>query len=170
VIPDGHLIEVGQSRSGAGTNASRREWPDKLDALAAPPAKHRLLLESERVRVLETGVGVADRTPMHTHTPDRAWNTFLSATSFVRRDGDVNVTLDTPVGGSESRASEALWSGPFSLHSLENVGGTKLRVIMAKAQGLCVRIVVGITGPPGCARARSAPGTVHSFVRPDPLT
>ena len=43
--PDGHLIEVGQA-TGVGADTSRWEWPDELDALAAAPANHQLLLAS----------------------------------------------------------------------------------------------------------------------------
>jgi len=39
------------------SNDMSREWPEELDALTAAPANHRLLLENERVRVLETVVG-----------------------------------------------------------------------------------------------------------------
>ena len=56
----------------------------------------------------------------------------LTATSFVRHDGDGNVVLDTRVGGSELLASDARWSGPFPPHSLENVGDAELRVIMVE--------------------------------------
>jgi hypothetical protein len=36
-------------------NNPRWEWSDELDAVAAAPAHHHVLLENERVRVLETG-------------------------------------------------------------------------------------------------------------------
>ena len=43
------------------------EFPAKLDALTAAPANHRLLLENDRVRVLETVVAAGTSTPVHTH-------------------------------------------------------------------------------------------------------
>jgi hypothetical protein len=102
-----------------------------LDALTAAPANHRLLLENDRVRVLETVVAVGASTPVHTHR----WASVeyvLSATDFVRRDGGGNIVFDTRLGGAELRPSEALWSEPFPPHSVENVGHTELQVIMVE--------------------------------------
>ena len=107
------------------------EFPPELDALTAAPDNYRLLLENDRVRVLETVVAVEANTPVHTHR----WASveyILSATDFVRHDGNGNVVFDTRVGGAELRPSEALWSEPFPPHSVENVGHAELRVIMVK--------------------------------------
>ena len=127
---DGHLIEVGQATGVlAGTDTSRWEWPDELDALAAAPGNHQLLLENERVRVSQTLVAVGAITPVHNHR----WPSVeyvLSATNFVRRDGEGNVQFDTRAAHAEPRPSDVLWSGPFPPHSVENVGDAELRVIM----------------------------------------
>jgi hypothetical protein len=107
------------------------EFPEELDALTAAPANHRLLLENERVRVLETVVAVGASTPVHTHR----WASVeyvLSATDFVRHDGEGNVLFDTRVAGAALRPSEALWAGPFPPHSVKNVGHAELRVIMVE--------------------------------------
>lgn len=107
------------------------EFPAQLDALVAAPANHRLLLENDRVRVLETVVAVGASTPVHTHR----WESVeyvLSATDFVRHDGNGNVVFDTRVGGAELRSSDALWSEPFPPHSVTNVGDAELRVIMVE--------------------------------------
>jgi quercetin dioxygenase-like cupin family protein len=105
------------------------EWPDELDALVAAPANHQVLLENERVRVIETVVPVREMTPVHTHR----WASVeyvLSSTNFVRRDG--NVLFDTRVAHAQPRPSDALWSEPFLPHSVENVGDAELRVIMVE--------------------------------------
>ena len=107
-------------------------WPDDLDALIAAPANHQVLLENERVRVLQTVVAVAEITPVHTHR----WASVeyvLSPTEFVRRDGEASVVFDTrAVGDNALRRSEALWAAPFPPHSVENVGEAELRVIMVE--------------------------------------
>ena len=130
--PDGHLIEVGEAtRTAAGTGARRWNWPQELDALTAAPANHQLLLENERVRVIQTVVPVATATPVHTHR----WPSVeyvLSATDFVRRDGDGNVVLDTHAAGAGLRPSDVLWADPLPPHSVENVGERELRVIMVE--------------------------------------
>ena len=105
-------------------------WPPELDALVAAPAHHRLLLENDRVRVLDTEIGPGDRTPLHTHR----WPAVLyvlSWSDFVRRDADGVVLVDTrgrePVSG-------ALWSPPLGPHTLENVGAAPSRVISVEVK------------------------------------
>jgi hypothetical protein len=46
-------------------------WPDSLDAVIAAPQYHRLVLENERVRVLDTQIPSGDIVPVHTHTAGR---------------------------------------------------------------------------------------------------
>jgi quercetin dioxygenase-like cupin family protein len=45
----------------------RWPWPDALDALIAALEHHTLLLENERVRVLETHIPPGAVTAVHTH-------------------------------------------------------------------------------------------------------
>jgi len=49
-------------RRGRGTD--NWEWPDTLDAVAAAPAHHVVLLENEHVRVLEARVEAGDTVPL----------------------------------------------------------------------------------------------------------
>jgi hypothetical protein len=42
-------------------------WPDTMDALAAAPASHRVLLDNDRVRVLEVVFEPGTGEPEHTH-------------------------------------------------------------------------------------------------------
>jgi hypothetical protein len=42
-------------------------WPDSLDAVIAAPEHHKLILENERVRVLDTHIPVGVTVPVHTH-------------------------------------------------------------------------------------------------------
>lgn len=99
---------------------------DDLDALTAAPAHHTLLLENERVRVLDTHIPPGETTPVHTHR----WPAVLyvlSGEHFVRRDGEGNVLMDSREGvGMQAGAS---WTGPFPPHTLQNVGTTPIHVI-----------------------------------------
>lgn len=99
--------------------------PSELDALIAAPKQHRLLLENDRVRVLDTEIAPGERTPLHTHCWP-AVHYIVSWSDFVRRDSDDATLVDTrgrePVSG-------ALWSAPLGPHSLENVGSSPIRVI-----------------------------------------
>lgn len=101
-------------------------WPDSLDAVAAAPKHHAVLLENPRVRVLDTRIAPGDTVPLHTHR----WPSVLHVVSwseFVRRDGEGAVVID-------SRARPAappriLWSPPLPPHTLENVGTSELHVV-----------------------------------------
>jgi hypothetical protein len=69
-------------------------WPEALDALQAAPRHHQLILENDRVRVLDTRISPGDTVPVHTHR----WPAVLHVMSwsdFVRRDADGQVLRDT---------------------------------------------------------------------------
>ena len=103
-------------------------WPASLDALVAAPRQHQLLLEDERVRVLDTRIEPGDVTPIHTHRWPAA-HYVLSWSAFVRRDAGGNVLVDTRVTSGEVCPATALWGEPLAPHSLENVGPLPLHVI-----------------------------------------
>ena len=112
-------------------DTSQSQWPAELDALTAAPRHHRLLLENDAVRVIETLVAAGDTTPVHTHR----WASvgyYVSGTELVRRDSGGNVLLDTRVTGGAPQASETRWADPYPPHSVENVGDHELRVIMVE--------------------------------------
>jgi hypothetical protein len=102
-------------------------WSASLDALSAAPGHHTLLLENDRVRVLETRIPPGDIVPVHTH----CWPSVLyvlSWSDFVRRDAAGTVVLDSRAIGGGSPPSVA-WSEALPPHSLENVGTAEIRVI-----------------------------------------
>ncbi|MGZ8688507.1 MAG: cupin domain-containing protein [Gaiellaceae bacterium] len=108
--------------------AEHDEWPDELDALVAAPDNHRLLLENEHVRVLDTHIAPGATTPLHTH----CWPATLyvvSSDDFVRRDEDGTILLDTREAGIALAPGDALWSAPFPAHTLENVGRAEIRIV-----------------------------------------
>ena len=100
---------------------------DPLDALTAAPHFHRVLLENEIVRVLDTSVRPGEIVPLHTHS----WPAVLYIVSWsdcVRRDADGRITMDSR-NATALAPGAALWSGPLPPHTLENVGDSELRVI-----------------------------------------
>ena len=103
-------------------------WPDSLDALIAASQNHRLLFENEEVRVLDTRIGPGETVPVHTHRWPGVLYVFSSA-DFVRRDGDDNVLLDTRTAGVVLEPGTALWTHALPPHSLENVGGSEIRIL-----------------------------------------
>jgi hypothetical protein len=104
---------------------------DELDAVAAAPEHHEVLLEDERVRVLRTRIRPGERTPDHTHV----WpcvSYVLSFAHLLRRDGEGRVLWDSRVEGSRPEAGTAYFGAPMPLHSAENVGDTDIEVVMVE--------------------------------------
>lgn len=71
-------------------------WPPELDGLIAAPDHHRVLLENDEVRVIETVIRAGDTVPLHCHR--RATVTVVhSGSHFVAKDENGEVTVDTRV-------------------------------------------------------------------------
>ena len=105
---------------------------DLLDALVAAPRQHRVLLENEHVRVLETKISPGDTVPLHTH----GWpavHHVMCWSDFVRRDEHGAVQVDTR-GKPAVAVGAALWSGPLGPHTLENVGHAELHVVSVEVK------------------------------------
>ena len=103
-----------------------------LDAMAIAPDHHLVLLENERVRILDTCVKPGQRTPVHAHEWPAALYV-LSWSEFIRRDADGNVMVDS----RDRRMGEdgaGLWLPPLPPHSIENVGDTDLRIIAVEVK------------------------------------
>jgi hypothetical protein len=103
-------------------------WDDDLDAMIAAPGFHTVLLEDDRVRVLDGRVPPGSTVPVHTHR----WGGvlyILGSSDFIRRDPDGNVLADTRASKSAPQLGTAAWGGPLTPHSLENVGTTEFRTL-----------------------------------------
>jgi len=103
-------------------------WPAELDALAAAPGNHRLLLENSAVRVLDTTIEAGQRTPIHTHQWP-AVHYVLSWSEFVRSDAAGTVLVDSRDSGPKEIPPTVFWGEPLGPHRLENVGSAPLHVI-----------------------------------------
>jgi quercetin dioxygenase-like cupin family protein len=123
-VPDVRRLPAQYAR-GVGDVA--QEWPEVLDALVAAPDNHRLLLENEHVRVLDTVIAPATTTPLHTHRwPATLY--VLTGDDFVRRNEHGIILLDTREAEAMG-SGPAFWSPPLGPHTLENVGQAEIRVV-----------------------------------------
>ncbi|MDB5693058.1 MAG: hypothetical protein JWO81_2121 [Alphaproteobacteria bacterium] len=99
-----------------------------LDAMAAAPDHHAVLMENGQVRILDTRLGPGEQTPVHAHEWPGALYV-LSWSDFVRRDADGAVMADSRTMASRPQAGDALWLPPLPPHRVENVGGGDLHII-----------------------------------------
>ena len=102
--------------------------PRDLDAMLAAPDHHEVLLENDRVRVLDTRLAAGERTPIHTHKSSAALYV-MSWSDFLRRDASGNVIVDSRTWERQPATGEALWLPPLAPHSVENIGDAELRLI-----------------------------------------
>lgn len=109
------------------------DTPDRLDAVAAAGEHHRVLLENEAVRVLETRIEPGQTVRLHTHRWPAACY-IVAWSDFVRRDERGAVMLDTREAGVRVPPGEAIWSPPLGPHTLENVGVGVMHVISVEVK------------------------------------
>ena len=103
-------------------------WDHSLDAVLAAPDHHKVLLENDEVRVLETRVAPGEKTPVHTHRWPGALYV-LSWSDFKRYDHNGNLIFDSRTAASRPATGTTIWSGPMTAHFIENIGNEELRVI-----------------------------------------
>lgn len=104
---------------------------DQLDAVAAAPEHHKVLLESDQVRVLETLLKPGEETAVHTHI----WSGFLyiiSWSDFVRYDEHRNVIMDSSRMTNTPVPRTAVPAAPIPPHSMRNVGTRNIHVILTE--------------------------------------
>jgi hypothetical protein len=103
-------------------------WPDSLDAMIAAPQYHRLVLENDRVRVLDTRIPVGEIVPVHTHRWPAIYYT-IAAGDFVRRDEEGKVLFDSRTVPGMLTASAANYIECLPPHSVENVSPGEIHLI-----------------------------------------
>ena len=113
------VVELTKPPSAADPPTSPGE-PDPLDALIAAPEYHKLVLENERVRVLEVRNDPGDFEPMHKHS---------RSVLVILQGGSARFGLP----GGQTR--EATFSAPLTFwkdaetHSVENTSDTPIHLI-----------------------------------------
>jgi quercetin dioxygenase-like cupin family protein len=114
--------------------ADRPDASSTLDALVAAPDHHRILLENEHVRVLDTKVRPGETTPVHVH-PWPSVLYVLSWSDFVRYDADGAVLVDSRKQASAPAVGSAIWAGPLPPHRASNVGTCDLHILAIEFKG-----------------------------------
>lgn len=99
-----------------------------LDAMTAAPGHHRVLLENEFVRVLDTFISPGETTPVHAHRWPAVLHV-LAWSDIVRMDREGNVVLDSRASGMAPQPGAILWGAPLVPHKVRNVGDRELRIL-----------------------------------------
>lgn len=103
-------------------------WPDELDATVAAPKNHKVVLENERVRVLEVTVQPGEREPVHGHK----WPSvmYVMAEELIRDyDRDGKLLYDSSTDQARLKSPYTIWMPPQAPHSVENLSKTPVRLL-----------------------------------------
>ena len=99
------------------------DWPKNRDAVIAAPENHKILLENEKVRVLEVTVAPGEIERIHHHQ----WPSVLyvmEAGFFIDRDAQGNVIVDSRKIPEPLTFPLAMYKEPEAPHSVENLSDT----------------------------------------------
>jgi hypothetical protein len=124
----GGVLATGFTLLAQVTGAADTAWPDELDAMAAAPQSHRVLLENEHVRVLEVTLQPGDREPVHTHR----WPSTMVVDSAARiryYDAEGKLAFETPQDRARPDGLSANWMGPEGPHAVENIDSVEFHAI-----------------------------------------
>ena len=112
----------------AATDRGGCAWPASLDAVAAAPGNHRVLLENDRVRVLEITVAPGTREPVHAHClPGVAYVMYEG--KYRDYDDQGKLLSEGKESPSESQFPMTSWTEPVAPHSYENIDTRPMRSV-----------------------------------------
>ena len=100
--------------------------PPELDGPSAAPEHHRIVFETERIRIVETVIRAGDTAPLHTHLVPHVL-IVNSGSQFVRRDTSGRTLVDTRDLGPDFTIAPYAWNDGIGPHTLENVGPDDIR-------------------------------------------
>jgi quercetin dioxygenase-like cupin family protein len=102
-------------------------WPETLDAVLAAPASHRVLVENDRVRVLEVVIAPRTREPEHTH--QAASVMIVDEPARIRYYVGDALRFESPGHAESAPRVQAQWMEPEGPHSVENVDERRYHAI-----------------------------------------
>lgn len=102
-------------------------WPETMDALLAAPASHRVLLDNDRVRVLEVVIEAGTREPEHTH---QAFSVMITdEPARIRYYQAGALSFESPARPGPPPGVRVQWLEPEGPHSVENIDGHRYHAI-----------------------------------------
>jgi hypothetical protein len=102
-------------------------WPETMDALQAAPASHHVLLENDRVRVLEVVIEPRTREPEHTH--QAASVMIVDEPARIRYYVGDELRYESEAHSVSSPGPRVTWIEPEGPHSVENIDERRYHAI-----------------------------------------
>ncbi len=124
---DGELLIV-DLKKPVGSFKPETTWPDDLEALNAAPDNHKIILENDRVRVLNVTVAPGENEPLHMHRMPSVLY-FIAIDDFQDVDENGKLLRDSRTGSTLPKPPFAVWKGPEAAHRVFNRSKEAVRLI-----------------------------------------
>jgi len=151
-------------------------WPETMDALLAAPASHRVLLNNDRVRVLEVVIEPGAREPEHTH--QAASLMILDEPAQIRYYLGGTLRLESQKRSGTLPGVRMHWLEPEGPHSVENIAQQRYHAIASNSSSASAMLSPDSRSPstgqdrPGtgpatssCIEERGSPTSGHGAAR-----
>ena len=102
-------------------------WPKTMDALVAAPSSHRVLLENDRVRVLEVVIEPRTREPEHTH--QAASVMIVDEPARIRYYQGDALQYESQARFESPPGMRVRWMEPEGPHSVQNIDERRYHAI-----------------------------------------
>lgn len=106
--------------------STRAQEPRETDPVVISPDQFTVLLENEHVRVVEYALDPGERDEWHTHPPKVSYVASPGMLRITTEDGESFLT--------EEEDGTAAWMDALGLHYAENVGKTRVRIILVEVK------------------------------------
>ena len=127
-----------EEKPGTNVSSERKEptydptdpksWPDSLDAVVAAPQNHKVVLENERVRVLEVIVRPGEKEPLHMHRWPSVMHV-IEEDDIRDYDADGKLLYDSRRDQPPAKTPYTVWMEPQAPHWVENMSKKPLRLL-----------------------------------------
>lgn len=115
---------VNQTNSTNAEKTTSASSEENIDAVKVSPDKFKILLENEKVRVVEYTLKPGEKDNWHTHPPK---------TSYVVSGGKLKIVLEN--GESlivDEETGTASWKDYLGKHYAENIGDSKVTILLTE--------------------------------------
>jgi hypothetical protein len=127
-IAGGVLIALSAAMAESKVGGRSCAWPAELDAPIAAPANHKVLLENDRVRVLDVTVAPGEKQAVHAHCwPSVMYQMYVGVAKDYDAEGRLVEEQTTAPPATQFPAT--MWLEPTPPHALHNLDTKPVRLL-----------------------------------------
>ena len=121
-------LHLGSSTTAGPAAHTPCPWPPSLDAVVAAPANHKVLIDNDKVRVLDVTVQPGEKENLHAHC--RSSVMYLMYEGVYKDYGpDGELLSENKVAPPEAQFPMTLWLEPQGPHAVENLDKRPVRLL-----------------------------------------